>query len=607
MEQLDKHEVIISLSHGATLPNSVLATTNLAELLNRAASRSTGITFCSPARQGKTISLVSYRDLLIEAQKILRSLRNLGLKPQDQVILQLQNPRHFFSSLWGCFLGGFVPIPLGVEPNVPSEGNSKLRQAWELCNFPLIISDVEQHQDFTAVKVEDLLANEPDSDWHCGNLDDLALLLFTSGSTGKPKGVMLSVRNLLASMYGMARVNQLNEQDITLNWMPVEHVASLVMFHLTEVYLGCEQIQVKSELILQNPLQWLDLIDNYRVTATWSPNFAYNLVNERLGDGAQHHWDLSCLRWMGNGAEAVVGQTTQRFLELLQPYGLSPDAVSPGYGMSETCSGIAHSNSFYRNMNREFVSVGAPIPGVSLRIVNDAQEIVPEGEIGLLQVKGATVTAGYFQQPELNQEIFTADGWFNTGDLGFLQGGQLTITGRQKDVIIINGVNYYNHDIETVVEAIPGVSISYTAACGVKDSQQQEQIAIFFHTDELEEPDSRRKLVNSIRKQVFESIGVAPVYIIPVAKETIPKTAIGKIQRGQLSQRFAAGEFEAVVKDVAELFNQRDLSQQELPGNAIEVNLVKIWREVLKLETVSVKDNFFELGGEFSVTDAGVE
>ncbi|MEO1006856.1 MAG: AMP-binding protein, partial [Cyanobacteria bacterium J06638_38] len=366
-----------------------------------------------------------------------------------------------------------VPVPLGVELG-SHHNHSKLRQAWQLCDAPVILSEENLKQEIikldpnlSVLVVEDLLDNPPDRNWHNAKLDDLALLLFTSGSTGQPKGVMLSARNLLASTYGMAKVNQLSQQDITLNWMKLEHVASLVMFHLTEVYLGCQQIQVNSELILQNPLQWLDLIDKYRVTASWSPNFAYNLVNEQLLiNTAQQNWDLSCLRWLGNGAEAVVGQTTQRFLELLAPYGLAPTAVSPGYGMSETCSGIAHSHDFNLDRNDEFVEVGAPIPGIALRIVDEAHHVIAEGQIGLLQVKGETVTAGYYRQPELNQEIFTADGWFNTGDLGFLKQGKLTITGRQKDVIIVNGVNYYNHEIEAVVEEIAEISISYTAACG---------------------------------------------------------------------------------------------------------------------------------------------
>ena len=600
MKQLSEQQPGISVSHGAVLPNSIFATTNLSDIIQQAASLHTGISYCGYGGEDRPNQ--SYGDLLHQAQCILGSLRDRGLQPQDKVILQLQNPRYFFACLWGCFLGGFVPIPLGVERIDVDFKQSKLYKVWQSCNDKpngmaslrtVIISDTSKIE--VALQVEDLLDCEPDFNYHYGKLDDLALLLFTSGSTGKPKGVMLSVRNLIASIYGMAKVNQLDSQDITLNWMPLEHVASLVMFHLTQVYLGCQQIQVQSELILQNPLQWLDLIDRYRVTATWSPNFAYGLVNDKLTSTSGHTWDLSCLRWMGNGAEAVVGQTSQRFLELLAPYGLSPAVLSPGYGMSETTSGISHSNSFYRNMNREFVEVGAPIPGVSLRIVNEDGDLIPEGEIGLLQVKGATVTAGYYQQPKLNREIFTADGWFNTGDLGFLNGGKLTITGRQKDVIIINGVNYYSHEIETVVDKIAGVTVSYTAACSVKDSQQQEQVAIFFHS--LKQKDELRELIDRVRHSVFTTVGVAPTYIIPVAKETIPKTAIGKIQRSQLSQRFAAGEFKETVKQVEDLFNSRHLSKQDLPHNAIEQKLVAIWQEVLNQKTVGVNDSFFELGG----------
>ena len=584
----EQASVNLSLSHGAVLPSSVFSNISLPQLLKGAASFSTGIFAITEQR---TTDFLAYGDLLIAAERVLGGLRQRNLQSQDRVIIQLQDPRQFFICLWGCWLGGFVPIPLGIDLN---RDRHKLRQAYNLFDVSLVITD-QEIPDLATVQVEELLDYEGDANWYQGNLADLALLLLTSGSTGKPKGVMLSARNLIASVYGMARVNGLSQQDITLNWMPWEHVASLVMFHLTEIYLGCQQIQVKSELILQNPLLWLDFIHQHRVTATWSPNFAYNLVNEqlvKLGTQLQPDWDLSCLRWMGNGAEAVVGKTTGRFLELLAPFGLSPQVVSPGYGMSETTSGIAHSHDFYRHLDRDFVSVGAPIPGVSLRVVDENNQLIPEGEVGLLQVKGETVTAGYYQQPELNQEIFTDDGWFNTGDLGFLQWGQLTITGRQKDVIIINGINYYNHEIEAVVEEIAGVTVSYTAACGVIDRQQQEQVAIFFHTGEKE--DGLRELINTIRRTVFIQIGVVPAYVIPVTQETIPKTAIGKIKRSQLCQRFNAGEFGQIIAEIDVLFAQRSLSQQELPSSAIEQWLVAVWQEVLGLRQVGVKDNFFE-------------
>ena len=371
--------------------------------------------------------------------------------------------------------------------------------------------------------------------------------------------------------------------------MPLEHVASLVMFHFTPIYLGCQQIQVSHELVLPNPLRWLDLIEQYRVTVTWAPNFAYGLVNSHASKISQRRWDLSSVRWMGNGAESVVTKTVQRFLELLTPHQLASTAVSPGYGMSETCSGITHSLRFSQS---EFVEVGKPIPGVCLRIVNDGR-VVEEGTIGLLQVKGATVTSGYYRRPE-NSE-FTDDGWFNTGDLGFLQNGCLTITGRHKDVIVINSVNYYSHDIEAVVEALDGVEVSYTAACAVRGAEDTtDRLAIFFHPSSFDDHFLGR-LLKQIRKSVASQIGVTPSYLLPVPQTAIPKTSIGKISRQQLVQRFQNGAFTIILERTKAL--RQNVGQGDRPKSELERQLAEIWQEVLGLEQVSLHDNFFELGG----------
>lgn len=594
----------MATSCGAIIPQN-LFTITLPEILQQAASQTTGIIY---HLQNDTAVQQSYAELLEAAAKILTGLRQQKLEPQELVILQLQNQQNFLACLWACWLGGFVPVPLDTASvYTQNSSNSKLLQVCQLCQPRLIVTELDLENaignyELTTpiITVESFANSSPDNNYHHSRQDDLTLLLFTSGSTGMPKGVMLSTRNLLASVYGMAKVNGLSQNDVTLNWMPLEHVASLVMFHLTEVYLGCQQIQVVSQLILQHPLKWLDLINLYRASATWSPNFGYGLVNEQLEKKVKQevksNWDLSTMCWMGNGAEAVVGQTTKRFLELLAPYGLSANVVSPGYGMSETCSGIAHSHNFDKDSNQDIVEVGAPIPGVNLRIVDETNQLVSERETGLLQVQGSTLFLGYYGKPELNQEIFTDDGWFNTGDLGFLKDGHLTITGRQKDVIIINGVNFYNHEIETVIENIPGVTVSYTAACAVKDSRHQEQIAIFFHTIEQDSA-KLRQLISKIRQTIFTQIGVSAKYILPVKQSAIPKTAIGKIQRQQLSQRFQAGEFDPICDRISQLFKDRQLDNQELPRNEIEQKLVQIWQQILNLEKVSIEDNFFELGG----------
>lgn len=316
----------------------------------------------------------------------------------------------------------------------------------------------------------------------------------------------------------------------------------------------------------------------------------------------QRSWDLSCLRWMGNGAEAVVGKTTRRFLQLLAPHGLG-EVVSPGYGMSETGSGIVHSHNFSLQTTSDqdaFVEVGTPIPGVALRIVNEANQVVPEGTIGRLQVQGLTLMQGYYKRPDLNQQVFTTDGWFDTGDLGWLQAGRLTLTGRQKEVIIINGVNYYSHEIEAVVEELEGVAVSFTAACAVRRSEDTtDRLVIFFvpadASASVNLPATLLDLIKAIRRQIAQTIGLTPALVIPVVQTDIPKTNLGKIQRSQLVQRFISGAFDSVVQQIQGLLVSQ--TSRDLPQNQMEQWLAQIWQDVLQLPTVSIHDNFFELGG----------
>ncbi|HHP7229534.1 MAG TPA: beta-ketoacyl synthase N-terminal-like domain-containing protein, partial [Xenococcaceae cyanobacterium] len=613
---IDRDATRWAISQGESIPKNITSIT-LTNLLQEAATSDQGIVHLNEAEE---VYFQSYQKLLTQAESILSGLRNLGLKPQSKVFLQLSQSQNFVVVFWGCILGGFIPIPVAVAPDYTTD-NSKaniLRYGWELITDKetdrecIVVTDESLREaitvfgkknsllNFHLVIVEDLLVAARDTNYYVRKLDELALILLTSGSTGKPKGVMLTERNLLASVYGMAQVNHLTSDDITLNWMPMEHVASLVMFHLTEVYLGCQQIQVNHRVILQQPLKWLDLIDRYRVSVTWSPNFGYGLVCDKLSKVSDQNWDLSWIKWMGNGAEAVVGKTTRKFLQLLAPFGLASNAVSPGYGMSETCSGIVHSQDFSlatTTNEDQFITLGSPIPGIAIRIVDGEDNLLEEEKIGLLQVKGETVTSGYYGQPELTHNSLTQDGWFKTGDLGFIQAGKLVITGRQKDVIIINSVNYYNQEIESVVEEVSGVVVSYTAACGVrKQADNTDKIAIFFCPQSFSE-EFLIKLVNAIRKTVVSKIGINPEYIIPLETKDLPKTAIGKIQRQQLKQKFIAGEFDSIIIRLKSAIEQERSLNKKLPRNELENKLVTVWKEVLQLDDVGIDNNFFELGG----------
>jgi acyl-CoA synthetase (AMP-forming)/AMP-acid ligase II/NAD(P)-dependent dehydrogenase (short-subunit alcohol dehydrogenase family)/alpha-ketoglutarate-dependent taurine dioxygenase len=556
-----------AISEGEPLRDEVGRPRILSEALRRAADLypANGIRY---VRCDGSETHQSHAELVAEAERILGGLRRLGLAPGDKVIFQLDRNQDFIATFWACVLGGFVTVPLSIPPTYdrPNGAVSKLQNAWLMLGKPLVLcgtqlapalrsmANLAQLEHFHVVPVEELRTGGPDSAWHAARPGDLAVILLTSGSSGQAKGVMQCHESILNRSAGTAQLDGFTSDDISLNWFPLDHVGGLVMFHLRDVYIGCQQIQVPTQAILEQPLRWLELIDRHRVTITWAPNFAFGLVNAQKVELERRCWDLSSLRFILNGGEAIVPKTARRFLELLAPQGLPSTAMRPAWGMSETCSGVTSSDAFTLDSTSDedqFVDVGQPIPGVTVRIADAQNHVVEESTIGRLQVKGTPVTSGYYQNPELNRDAFTADGWFNTGDLGFLRRGRLTITGRQKDVIIINGVNYYCQEIEAVVEELPSIEVSWTAACAVRNTgANTDSLAIFFHSPCAVDKARLATLLADVRGQVVRCVGVNPTYLVPLEKGAIPKTEIGKIQRAQLRQRFEAGEFAEVVKQV---------------------------------------------------------
>ncbi|NER01575.1 MAG: SDR family NAD(P)-dependent oxidoreductase, partial [Okeania sp. SIO3C4] len=556
----------LAISEGEPIKWSPNAPTTLAQALERAAQNYGDTSLIYIQSDGEVITQ-TYSDLWVEAQRILGGLRQLGLKPTDKVIFQLESNQDFISTFWGCVLGGFVPVPVSIPPSYDQSHSSltKLENTWQMLGQPLILTDNKLASSVrgwsqrlnlgksVVETLEQLRGFAPDTKIYKSQPQDLAVLLLTSGSTGIPKAVMQENSKLLSMSAGTIAMNQFSSQDVTLNWMPMDHVGALVFMSIMAVDLGCQQIHVPTQLILQHPLKWLDLIDCYQATISWAPNFAFTLIGDRAAEVRKRYWDLSSMKFLVNAGEAIVTKTARNFLKLLSSYGLSTKAIHPAFGMCETCSGITWSNSFSLESSSDedkFVELGPPITGTCLRIVDTNQQVVGEEVVGFLQVKGASVTSGYYQNSTANKEAFTADGWFNTGDLGFLKNGSLTITGRQKDVIIINGLNYYSHEIESVVEELPEIEVSYTAACAVREvNGNTDKLGIFFNSEKAEDTELL-VLLKNIREQVVKRMGINPDYLIPLDKELIPKTSIGKIQRTQLSQRFAKGEFKEILKRV---------------------------------------------------------
>jgi acyl-CoA synthetase (AMP-forming)/AMP-acid ligase II/NADP-dependent 3-hydroxy acid dehydrogenase YdfG len=532
--------------------------------------------------QGNPDVLQTYPELLDEAQHVLAGLRAVGLRPGDAALFVFDDNRQYLTAFWACVLGGFVPTPVAVATTYasPNEVNRKLRHAWQLLGRPVLLTDAGTAGSLAGVRalwgepdvrihtVEDLLGHPADTDWFPTTPDSPVLNLLTSGSTGVPKCVQHTNASVAARTHAAAQDRGITSADVTLTVMPFDHV-TVPMHNVRDVFLRCMHVNAKTNHFLEDCLLLLDWIDRYRVTNLWVPNFGYAMINERAAEIRERSWDLSCVREMINGAEPVIVSTSHRFLELLAPHGLPADVMTPCWGMSEICSGVTHTTQSRDDRTAGTVAidpatlsrtirqldptdrdalvlaaVGRPIPGVRLRVVDEDGRVLPEDRMGELRVHGRTTMRGYFGNPEAQREAFDENGWFRTGDLAFVHDGEVVIAGRIKDQIIVRGINYLAHELESVVEQVDGVRVTFTAAAGVREpGAGSDRLAIFFVPESWDHA-SLSRIAADVRAVLGREAGLAPDLLVPVTEAEFPKTGSGKIQRAALVNELGAGTFD---------------------------------------------------------------
>lgn len=575
-----------AFSDGGPLIFSSHEPQTLGEALYRAADKfnKKGILFIG---SDETEQFQSYPQILENALRILTGLRNRGLQPKQRVILQIEESANYFAAFWGCVLGGIIPVTVTPPPTYEKANSvlNKLFNIWELLEKPFIIAS--EHlllpfqnlknfmpmDDLSILSVHDLLKNQIANDPYISKPDDVLFYQLTSGSTGTPKCIQITHQGVVAHIHGSQQFNKYCEEDITLNWLPMDHVVPILTCHLKDTYLGCNQIEIKTKDILIEPTRWLDYLTKYHVTHSWSPNFGYKLIIDQLKSGIKKDWDLTCVKFLMNAGEQATLPVIRDFLDLTQPYGLHADAMQPAFGMAEACTCMTYRNDFnlkesvhhifksslskalqFSTQQSEnttcFIDLGKPVPGIQIRITDEQNQVLPEDVIGRFQIKGPVITPGYFNNPSANNEAFVGDDWFNSGDLGFIHNGSLTLTGREKEMIIVRGTNYYCYEIEDIVSRVEGVLPTFIAACGIHDPViGTEGLIIFFVTSDWVGIDLG-KLVKMIKTKVATEIGLNPLSIIPILKDAFPKTTSGKIQRGQLKKSFINGEFKELCKEV---------------------------------------------------------
>ncbi|MFG1813954.1 MupA/Atu3671 family FMN-dependent luciferase-like monooxygenase [Kribbella sp. NPDC049174] len=502
--------------------------------------------------------LLTYPELFDRARRILTGLRMRGSASGDSLILQGLSLDAFFPAFWACLLGGLRPAV--ISDSGPA-GWERLRHTWELLESPLILTDREGSagHDLPAVAVDDLVRLDPAEELYHPDLAEVAVLMLSSGSTGAPKAAALTHQALAEFAAGSRLLLDLRPGETMLNWLPVDHSGALLLYHVLPVFTGATGVHLPTTEVLANPLLWLENVDRYQAQHTWSPTFGLQLAADALPAGAS--LDLRSVRSLVCGGEQIVLPVLERFFAATAGSGLDRACVRPAWGMAETTTAITFGRltdegCVVRVLKSSlddalvtagpevpesecltFVAVGPPAPGASIRVVGENDEVLPELRIGRLQVRSGRVTAGYVNNASATAAALPDGEWLRTGDLAFVSGGQVVITGREGDTVVVNGNTVFCHEIEGVAAGVNGLGLHAVGACGVPNAETgTEDLVVFVEADEAVAP--------AVKALIFERLRLtAEVVVVPAGE--FPRTASGKVRRNELRQRYLRGRYGA--------------------------------------------------------------
>ncbi|MEU4312558.1 long-chain-fatty-acid--CoA ligase [Nocardia sp. NPDC024068] len=413
------------------------------------------------------------------------------------------------------------------------------------------------------VPIEDILAGSDEQDHVATAEDDIAVLQLTSGTTGVPKAVAISYRNLHQNQIAMAGAAGFRSDDVVVSWLPLYHDMGMIGLMMTPMFAGATTVITTPLAFLKNPLSWADLITKFGGTFTAAPNFAYSVLARRLKRAADGAYDLSSMRVAVNGAEAVDEDTLREFLAEAGRFGFRPEALMPAYGMAETTLAVSFTAADARyavdvvdadraeeqgviardevTRPRTLMRLGAPVPGIELKVVDDAGNTLPADRIGTFLVRGDAVTTKYLG-PDGYSAAIDADGWLSTGDLGYLTAdGEAVVTGRKKDVIIVAGRNISPTVVERAAAAVPGVRPGSVAALAIRlPSMAREGIAVIAESDAAGDVDECERIRKEVARAVYDDVGIAPAVVTIVGKGALPKTPSGKLRRASAASLIPA-------------------------------------------------------------------
>ena len=602
----------------------------LIEALDANATEALSVTFIEGAQNEVT---VTYKELQLRALRLLHALQRRELRPGDELIFFLRSNENFVDAFWACLFGGIVPVPVAV--GISDEHRSKVFRIFPRLKQPRVLTDGKslalleafaqtggKQEELATMRagtllIEEMVGSDALGERYAAHADTPAFIQYSSGSTRDPKGVSLTHRNLLTNVIDIATRAQYRAGDVSLSWMPLTHDMGLIGFHINMVVFGISQNLMATDLFSRRPLLWLQKAEEKRATVLCSPNFGYRHYLKLYSTRADHRLDLSRIRTIINGAEPISVALCHEFLDALSAHGLPRSSIYPAYGLAEATVAVSlpvpgreldyvavDRNSLTMGQRVRYVDAddanvvrlaieGPPVDHCSVRIAGAEGRDLGQEVIGELQLQGANVTAGYYNDPEATRGLFTTDGWLHTGDLGFLHNGQVVVTGRLKDIIFVNGQNFYPHDLEAVALTDDRLEIGKVVVLGVRknDADHDEVLVCVLFRGELTD---FLPIVKSVRLIITKHTGVEVTHVLPVRR--IPKTTSGKVQRRFFADSYLAGEFDRTIAGIDRLLVPADDASGGDTPHDLSVFLKSIFDRIVAERHVSMQDDFFEIG-----------
>ncbi|NQD57895.1 AMP-binding protein, partial [Pseudomonas sp. CM25] len=575
-------------------------------------------------------AMLSYRDLDQRARTIAAALQaraSFG----DRAVLLFPSGPDYVAAFFGCLYAGVIAVPAYPPESARQHHQDRLLSIIADAEPRLLLTVASLHHSLqglhalAAADGPELLAVDGldpalAASWREPALkgDDIAFLQYTSGSTALPKGVQVSHGNLVANEqlircgFGI----DLNPDDVIVSWLPLYHDMGLIGGLLQPIFSGVPCVLMSPGYFLARPLRWLQAISEYGGTISGGPDFAYRLCSERVSEASLAGLDLSRWRVAYSGSEPIRQDSLATFADKFQACGFDRQNFFASYGLAEATlfvsgsrrgQGIAalelDAEAFAANRAEPgkgsvLMSCGYPQPGHAVRVVEPQRlQVLGDNQVGEIWAGGPSIALGYWRNPEASARTFVEmDGqtWLRTGDLGFMRGGEVFVTGRLKDMLIVRGQNLYPQDLEKTLEREVEVLRKGRVAVFAVEHQGEEGIGVAVEISRnVQKAIKPQELIRTLRQVIADACRQAPAVVLLLNPGALPKTSSGKLQRSACRLRMDDGSLDCYAR-FPEVSEAR---AGAAAGDELQARIAGVWRDILKVGSVTADDHFLLLGG----------